>query len=328
MPNPDDKFEGPVVHQQQQFNLPARSILLAVVLVALVAVSGYSLLRLSTEEQHRTQLERTNQALEASLEQAKSQLKSATEELNAASARVQSAQLQAPAVQSGPAAANAQEQPAPVATVHRTRTASASHRSAAARSNAARERNDARWSAIDAKMAEQQKQIDSNKSDLEKTRQDMEGRIGSTRDELNGAIAKTHDEVVELRKRGERNYYEFTLNKSSQYERTGPVSLSLRKSNEKHKYYDLALIVDDQKIEKKHVNLYEPLWISVPDRPEPVQVVVNNIGKNSVKGYLSESKYRRSELSSTQSAKAVQPASSPSSTPPDADSSAGPLKPR
>ena len=66
----------------------------------------------------------------------------------------------------------------------------------------------------------------------------------------------------------------------------------------------VALIVDDQKIEKKHVNLYEPLWISVPDRPEPVQVVVNSISKDNVKGYLSEPKYRKSELAGTESAKA------------------------
>lgn len=185
--------------------------------------------------------------------------------------------------------------------IHRTKKAAGDHRAASSRAAA----SDPRWGQMDAKLADQQKQIESTKSDMEKTRQDMEGRIGSTRDELNGAIAKTHDEVAELRKRGERNYYEFDLAKSSAFERTGPVSLSLRKANVKHKYYDLALIVDDQKIEKKHANLYEPLWVYVPERAEPVQVVVNSITKDNIKGYLSEPKYKKSELGKVESANAA-----------------------
>lgn len=300
MPDPEDKLEGHEVHQQQTFRLDGGRLSIAIVLAILIAASGYSLLRLSTEEQHRSELLRSNQALQASLDQAKSQLQSASDQLNAANARSQAAQLPAPAVQSGPAPRSVPEYAAMDRPIHRTKNSSGNHRAASTRSA-----NDPRWSAMDAKLADQQKQIESNKSDLEKTRQDLDGRIGSTRDELNGAIAKTSDEVAALRRRGERNYYEFNLIKSSQFERTGPVSLSLRKSNVKHRYYDLALIVDDQKIEKKHVNLYEPLWISVPDRPEPVQVVVNGIGKNNVKGYLSEPKYKKSELASAESAKAA-----------------------
>ncbi len=326
MSSPEDRIDGHEVHQQQAFHLDGGRLWIAIVLAILVAASGYSFLRLSSEDQHRAELLRSNQALQASLDQAKGQLQSASDQLNAANARAQAALLAPPAAQSEAPSGNAPENPALGRPIHRTKKASGNHSGAAARAA-----NDPRWSAMDAKLADQQKLIESTKSDLEQTRQDLDGRIGSTRDELNGAIARTSDEVAALRKRGERNYYEFNLNKSSQYERTGPVSLSLRKSNVKHKYFDLALIVDDQKIEKKHVNLYEPLWISVPDRPEPVQVVVNSISKDNVKGYLSEPKYKKSELATAESAKAsTRILSTPpaSTTQPEHDSDTGAIPPQ
>jgi type IV secretory pathway VirB10-like protein len=218
MQNPADRIAG---HDLFQNN---GRVWAAIVLAVLVAVSGYSLIRVSREEQQQAELLRTNQALQSSLDQAKAQLQSAAEQLNAANARAQAAQLPPPAVPPERVAASAPENPAPAKPVHRVKKASGNHPAHAA--------NDPRWGEMDAKLADQQKQIESAKSDIEKTRQDMDGRLSSTRDELNGSIAKTHDEIVELRKRGERNYYEFDINKSSQFERTGPVSLSLRKTNE------------------------------------------------------------------------------------------------
>jgi hypothetical protein len=289
---------------QQAFHLQGGRVWVAAVLAILVAATGYSLFRLSREDQQRAELVRTNQALQTSVDQTKRQLQEATDTFNAAIARAQSAQLQAPIVPSAAGPEPVSVNTALPKSVQKAKRASGSH--AAAGSRGAK---DPRWSAMDAKLAEQQKQIEGTKSDIAKAREDMEGRLGSTRDELNGSIARTHDEVVELRKRGERNYYEFDLNKSDAYARTGPVSLSLRKANVKRKYYDLALIVDDQKIEKKHANLFEPLWISVPDRPEPVQVIVNSITKNNVKGYISEPKYRKSELSGGASGRSTMPSS-------------------
>jgi hypothetical protein len=147
-------------------------------------------------------------------------------------------------------------------------------------------------------LSEQQKQLASTREDLDKTREDLQNKLSSTRDELSGSIARNHDELVALAKRGERNYYEFQLTKSKQFQRVGPVSLSLRKANVKHKSYDLALVVDDNPLNKKNINLYEPVWISLSDRPEPLQLVVNQVSQNQVRGYLSEPKYKKPELAS------------------------------
>ena len=125
---------------------------------------------------------------------------------------------------------------------------------------------------------------------------DQDRRIRETKDELNGSIARTHDELVSLQKHGEREYREFTLPKSKQFQKVGPVSLSLRKADTKHKRYDLEMVVDDVKLQKKNVNLLEPVYVTLGDRPQPVELVVNQIGKDQVRGYVSTSKYRKSDL--------------------------------
>lgn len=141
--------------------------------------------------------------------------------------------------------------------------------------------------------------IAQTRDELAKSRDELSGQINSTRADLNGSIAKTHDEVVALRKRGETNIYEFALNKSKQFQKVGSLSLALRGSNPKHKTYDVAMIVEDNQLTKKRVNLYEPIWIRLSDRAQPVELVVNRIDKDRISGYLSEPKYKRSELAST-----------------------------
>jgi predicted nuclease with TOPRIM domain len=168
---------------------------------------------------------------------------------------------------------------------------------------------------IQSRLSEQQKQIagarediDRTKSDLSQTRDDLQNNINSAKSELNGSIARTHDDVVALEKRGERNYYEFAIDKSKQYSRVGPLSIALRKADTKHRRFNLSMQVDDNELQKNSVNLYETVWISLSDRPQPVELVVNKITKNHIEGYLSEPKYKKSEL---QSAASVNPGTNP-----------------
>jgi len=149
------------------------------------------------------------------------------------------------------------------------------------------------------RLDEQQKQLKETQDEVAKNRTDLEGNLNSTRDELNGSIAKTHEELVALAKRGERSYFEFDLTKSKQFQRVGPVTLSLRKADTKHKSYDVEMIVDDNQLSKKKVNLYEPIWIHTENDSQPVQVVVNRVEKNLVHGYVSAPKYKPSELAAS-----------------------------
>jgi uncharacterized coiled-coil protein SlyX len=166
---------------------------------------------------------------------------------------------------------------------------------------------DKRYKQLQSQLAEQQKQLKDTQDLVAKNRTDLEGNISSTRDELNGSIAKTHDELVVLQKRGERNYTEFDLMKAKQFQRIGPITLSLRKADTKHKNYDIEMIVDDNQMSKKKVNLYEPIWIHTENESQPVQIVVNRIEKNLIHGYVSAPKYRPSELATSGAAGTVTP---------------------
>lgn len=151
---------------------------------------------------------------------------------------------------------------------------------------------------LQSELAAQEEELKRTQNDVAETRTDLVGNLDSTRNELNGSIARTHEELVALERRGERNYFEFYLSKGKQYQRTGPVSVSLRKTDLKHNNYDLLLLVDDNRLAKKHVNLYEPIWIHRADDPQPVQIVVMKIDKDHVHGYVGAPKYPRSELAS------------------------------
>jgi hypothetical protein len=172
-------------------------------------------------------------------------------------------------------------------------------------------RVDKRYKQFEAELEEQQKRLKETQELVAKNRTDLEGSLSSTRDDLNGSIAKTHEELVALAKRGERSYFEFDLTKSKQFERVGPVTLSLRKADTKHKSYDVEMMVDDNHLTKKKVNLYEPIWIHVENESEPVQIVVNRVEKNLVHGYVSAPKYKPSELSRVGSASVTPVAAHP-----------------
>jgi predicted nuclease with TOPRIM domain len=221
----------------------------------------------SRERQQTRDLEATNQSLTSSLTQLQAELQSVTDRLNS---------LSTP--RSTPAAKEAPLLSKPKA-----------HVVTAKRAPAAKAKDDPRWEQIQNQLSDQQQQ-------LANTREELEGKVDSTRDELSGSIARTHDELVALEKRGERNYYEFKLDKSKKFQRVGPLSVELRKANVKRKSYDVTMLVDDNELQKKSVNLFEPVWINLADRPQPLELVVNKIDKDQIRGYVSEPKYKQSEL--------------------------------
>jgi DNA-binding protein YbaB len=275
-----------------------------VLALILCATAGASLFYFVREHRQARDLAATNQALTANLAQMQNQLQALSEKFNALTAT-------SPA----PAATRSMSvSSTPHAMSKRVHARAAAHQLASRRKP-----DDPRFNQMQQQLSDQQKQLASTREDMEKTRNDFDGKLNSTRtdldgkltstrDELNGSIARTHDQLVALEKRGERNYYEFKLDKSKNFQRVGPISLALRKVNYKHKSYNLSLMVDDFKLDKKNINLYEPVWITLTDRPQPVELVVNRVSKDQVTGYLSESKYKKSELSASAATLAAKPA--------------------
>lgn len=175
-------------------------------------------------------------------------------------------------------------------------------------------KDDTRWKQMQAQLAENKQQIEATQQQMDSTRQEMEGNLNSTRDDLNGSIAKTHDELVALEKKGERNYYEFNLTRSKGFDRVGPLSLSLRKTNLKHGYYDMWVLVEDSRLDRKHINLFEPVLFYPSDSHQPLELVVNRIDKNYVQGYVSAPKYKESQTAANNTAPGDQTSSDATKT--------------
>ena len=165
---------------------------------------------------------------------------------------------------------------------------------------------DPRFAKLQSQLDSQGKAIDETKQNLASTQQDLV----STKTELSGSIARTHDELVVLQKKGEKNYYEFDIDKSKQFSHAGPVGISLRKANTKHQYADLEMMVDDRDVSKKHLNLYEPAMFYPDEEHQPLELVINSITKNHIHGYISAPKYRASELTATSNSQEPQPVAS------------------
>lgn len=133
------------------------------------------------------------------------------------------------------------------------------------------------------------------KTDVAKTQADLATTISqlqSMRGDLTGAntlIARNHDELVALEHKGDRNYYEFSLEKGRR-KPVGTVSLELRKADSKHSRFTLWVFADDRRYEKKDRNVNEPLQFYSGKQPSLYEIVINNIGKNTVSGYLSTPK--------------------------------------
>jgi len=189
----------------------------------------------------------------------------------------------------------AQQQAVQQAAQQAAEQAAAQKKAGAKRGGAA----DKRYKQLQAQLEDQQKQLKETQDQVVKNRTDLESSLSSTKDELNGSIARTHEELVVLQRRGERNYFEFDLTKSKQFQRFGPLTLSLRRTDAKHMNYDMSMVIDDNQLSKKRVNLYEPIWIHTESGGQPVQVVVNKIGKNVVHGYISAPKYKAADLATT-----------------------------
>jgi hypothetical protein len=271
-----------------------RGLKIVVVLLLCAAIAGFLYAR--HERSKAARLAAGYDQMSMTLNQTRGQLRALAEKLNALSAP----QPPAPAPVAAPAPKAA---PRPVARTRR-------HPSARAQAKP-RPADDPRWKQVQAELAEHQKQIDAARQDVAETRTELEGRINSSHDELSGSIARTHEELVALQKRGERNYAEFDMQKSKYFQRIGPISIALRKTNRKHQYCDLKLLVDDHEITRKHVNLYEPVLLYPADYAQPLELVINRIEKNQARGYVSSPKYRQSELAAMPAPSAASTAATP-----------------
>jgi hypothetical protein len=121
------------------------------------------------------------------------------------------------------------------------------------------------------------------RTDLDSTRNDLK----MARSELGTLIARNHDDVEQLRRLGERNYIEFTIDTKNKPQKVGSVMVELRGTNLDKKRYNMSLIVDDVRIEKKNLPVNEAIFFHQGNDRRPLELVVNSVGKDKVTGYIS-----------------------------------------
>ena len=131
--------------------------------------------------------------------------------------------------------------------------------------------------------------VASTQADLAATKSQLTRVMGDA-GVMSGLIATNHDELQELKRKGERNYYEFTLQKGAPAQNVGTIKVQLKKVDVKRSKFTLAVSSDDKNIDKKDKNLDEPIQFYSGKSPALFEIVVNNVAKNQVTGYLSTPK--------------------------------------
>ncbi len=129
-------------------------------------------------------------------------------------------------------------------------------------------------------------EVASTKTDVADTKALLQRTIGDA-GVMSGLIAHNHDELEVLKHKGDRTYYEFTLHKNAAATLLGTVKVQLKKTNEKKSRYNLLLSSDDRNIEKKDKTVLEPVQFYSGKDPMLYEIVVNNMGHDTVTGYLS-----------------------------------------
>ena len=131
--------------------------------------------------------------------------------------------------------------------------------------------------------------VEATKRSLADTQTKLERAIGDLGVQ-SGLIAKNSTELGELRRRGDRNYIEFELPKSKEFTRYGGVSLRLNKTDPKRQKYTLTLLANDKLTEKKDKTLLEPVQFYLAGTRHMLEIVVYDISRDRISGYLSAPK--------------------------------------
>jgi len=144
----------------------------------------------------------------------------------------------------------------------------------------------------DAKYGTVSGEVTGIKRDLLATRDDLGRQLTDVTNVLSERIAKNSGELAELRKKGDRDYFEFDIRKNSKQplHRVADLQLALLKTDPKKHRYNVAIQVDDNRLEKKDRTTNEPVQFLVGREQLRYEVVVNSVEKDRIRGYVSAPK--------------------------------------
>jgi small-conductance mechanosensitive channel len=121
------------------------------------------------------------------------------------------------------------------------------------------------------------------KTDLDATK----NSIQMARSEMGTLIARNHDEIDQLRRMGQRDYFEFTVQRKSGATKVGAIQIELKDTNTKKNRYTINVLADDNSFEKKDRSVNEPIFFYTGGNRTALELVVNKVTKSTASGYLS-----------------------------------------
>jgi hypothetical protein len=133
------------------------------------------------------------------------------------------------------------------------------------------------------------------KSDLDATK----NSIQMARSEMGTLIARNHDEIDQLRRMGQRDYFEFTVQRKSGATKVGSIQIELKDTNTKKNRYTINVLADDNSFEKKDRSVNEPIFFYTGGTRAAIELVVNKVTKTTATGYLSVPKAAGATSAST-----------------------------
>jgi len=136
-----------------------------------------------------------------------------------------------------------------------------------------------------------QQEVATTKSTLDQTLADLKSVRGDMGVQ-SGLIATNSRELNALRELGERNYFEFTANKKAPIH-VANMTLELKKADTKRNKYNLNVVADDKRVEKKDKTINEPVQLYVGGARQPYEIVVNEVKKDTITGYIAVPKVMR-----------------------------------
>jgi len=131
--------------------------------------------------------------------------------------------------------------------------------------------------------------ITATKTDLEATKSKLTSTIGDLGLQ-SGLIARNQEELDQLKRSGERNIFELHLTRSKTPTHVGPIQVTLTKTDPKKFKYTLLVTADDKTVEKKDKTADEPVQFIIKGATRPYEIVVFDVTKDKVNGYLSTPK--------------------------------------
>jgi chromosome segregation ATPase len=147
----------------------------------------------------------------------------------------------------------------------------------------------ARIDSVSGEVGSVKNEVAATKSELEKTISELKSVKGDLGVQ-SGLIATNAHELDALKRLGSRNYHEFKLGKTKQFQRVGDIGVILKRTDQKRNRYTIEIMADDRKTEKKDKTVNEPVQFYVAKAKQPYELVVNSVGKDLIAGYLAAPK--------------------------------------